>query len=55
MGSRGRQNMKTTKALNAKRTEAREFQTRASGIFFTVKDVLYEGKSKFQRIEIIRN
>jgi len=47
--------MKTTKALNAKRTEAREYQTPASGIFFAVKDVLYEGKSKFQRIEIIRN
>ena len=47
--------MKTTKGLNAKKTEAREFQTRTSGIFFAVKDVLYEGKSKFQRIEIIRN
>jgi spermidine synthase len=47
--------MKTTKALNAKKTEAREYQTGASGIFFTVKDVLYEGRSKFQRIEIIRN
>ena len=47
--------MKTTKALNAKKTEAREFQTVASGIFFTVKDVLYEGKSKFQKIEIVRN
>jgi spermidine synthase len=47
--------MKTTKALNAKKTEAREYQTPASGIFFTVKEVLYEGRSKFQRIEIIRN
>jgi len=47
--------MKTTKALNAKKTEAREYQTGASGIFFTVRDVLYEGRSKFQRIEIIRN
>ncbi len=53
----GRQekDMKTTKGLNAKKTEAREYQTGDSGIFFTVKDVLYEGRSKFQRIEIIRN
>ena len=49
------ESMKTTKGLNAKKTEAREYQTGASGIFFTVKDVLYEGQSKFQRIEIIRN
>jgi spermidine synthase len=47
--------MKSTKALNAEKTEAREYQTPASGIFFTVKDVLYEGRSRFQRIEIIRN
>ena len=47
--------MKTTKALNARKTEAREYQTASSGIFFTVKDVLYEGRSKYQRIEIIRN
>jgi len=47
--------MKTTQALNARKTEAREYQTGASGIFFTVKDVLYEGKSRFQKIEIIRN
>jgi spermidine synthase len=47
--------MKTTRGLNAKKTEAREYQTGASGIFFTVKDVLYEGRSRFQRIEIIRN
>lgn len=47
--------MKPAKALNAKKTEAREYQTAASGIFFTVKDVLYEGRSEFQRIEIIRN
>jgi spermidine synthase len=47
--------MKTTKALNAAKTEAREYQTGASGIFFTVKEVLYEGRSKFQRIEIVRN
>jgi spermidine synthase len=47
--------MKTTKGLNAGKTEAREYQTGVSGIFFTVKDVLYEGRSKFQRIEIIRN
>jgi spermidine synthase len=47
--------MKHTMALNAKKTEAREYQTGASGIFFAVKEVLYEGKSGFQRIEIIRN
>jgi spermidine synthase len=47
--------MKTARALNAKKTEAREYQTGASGVFFTVKDVLYEGRSKYQRIEIIRN
>ena len=47
--------MKRTRALDAGRTEAREYQTGASGIFFTVKDVLYEGRSKFQRIEIVRN
>src|SRR5512136_398952 len=47
--------MKTTKGLNAAKTEAREYQTGASGILFTVQKVLYEGRSKFQRIEIIRN
>lgn len=47
--------MDKAKALNAKKTETREYQTAASGIFFTVKDVLYEGRSEFQRIEIIRN
>ncbi len=47
--------MKIAKALNTKKTEAREYQTAASGIFFTVQDVLYEGRSKLQRIEIIRN
>lgn len=52
---RQEEDMKTAKGLNAKKTEAREYQTGDSGIFFTVKDVLYEGKSKFQRIEIIRN
>lgn len=47
--------MSITRALNVKKTEAREYQTGASGIFFTVQEVLYEGRSKFQRIEIIRN
>jgi spermidine synthase len=47
--------MKKIQALNARKTEAREYQTGASGIFFTVKDVLFEGRSEFQRIEIIRN
>jgi spermidine synthase len=44
-----------TKALNARRTEAREYQTPTSGIFFTVSRVLYTGRSRFQTIEIIRN
>ena len=47
--------MKTTKGLNARKTEAREYQTPASGIFFTVKKVLYSGRSRFQTIEIILN
>jgi spermidine synthase len=47
--------MSITRALNVKKTEAREYQTATSGIFFTVQEVLYEGRSKFQRIEIIRN
>ncbi len=47
--------MTRTKALNARRTEAREYQTPASGIFFTVAKVLYTGRSRFQTIEIIRN
>ncbi|MEN6312301.1 MAG: polyamine aminopropyltransferase [Acidobacteriota bacterium] len=47
--------MKTTKGLNAGKTEAREYQTPASGIFFRVKKVLYAGRSKFQTIEIILN
>ena len=47
--------MSRPKSLNARRTEAREYQTPASGIFFTVAKVLYTGKSRFQRIEVIRN
>jgi spermidine synthase len=47
--------MKTIRALNARRTEAREYQTPASGIFFGVKKVLYVGRSRFQTIEIILN
>ena len=47
--------MKITKGLNAKRTEAREYQTPASGIFFTVDKVLTSARSPFQQIEIIRN
>jgi spermidine synthase len=47
--------MNKTQALNARRTEAREYQTPASGIFFNVAKVLYRGKSRFQTIEIIRN
>ncbi len=44
-----------TKALNARKTEAREYQTPASGIFFKVEKVLYAGRSPFQQIEIILN
>jgi spermidine synthase len=47
--------MKTAGGLNARRTEAREYQTPASGIFFDVKKVLYTGRSRFQTIEIILN
>ena len=47
--------MNKTQALNARRTEAREYQTPASGIFFNVAKVLHRGKSRFQTIEIIRN
>jgi spermidine synthase len=47
--------MKARKAVNARRTEAREYQTPASGIFFSVKKVLYSGTSRFQTIEIILN
>jgi len=47
--------MTRTRALNARGTEAREYQTPASGIFFTVKKVLYRGRSRFQTIEIILN
>lgn len=47
--------MKTTRGLNPRKTEAREYQTPASGIFFTVKKVLYSGRSRFQTIEIVLN
>jgi spermidine synthase len=47
--------MKSPKALNARKTEAREYQTPASGIFLSVDEVLYEARSRFQRIEIVRN
>lgn len=42
-------------AFNKDRTEAREYQTPTSGIFFGVKKVLTDKKSKFQKIEIIEN
>lgn len=47
--------MKIQKGLNADKTEARENQTGSSGIFFRTDKVLYEGQSKFQHIEIVRN
>jgi spermidine synthase len=43
------------KALNAKRSEAREYQMPHSGIFFEVEKVLHDRKSGFQRIEIVHN
>jgi len=42
-------------ALSSDRKEAREDQTLSSGLFFKVRKVLYEKKSKFQKIEIIQN
>jgi len=42
-------------ALSSDRKEAREYQTRSSGVFFKVKKVLFEKKSAFQNIEIIEN
>ncbi len=42
-------------SLNKDRTEAREFQTSTSGIFFKVQRVLYARRSAFQRIEIVAN
>lgn len=41
--------------LNAGKTEAREYQTPTSGIFFDVEEVLWEKTTAFQRIEIIAN
>ena len=42
-------------SLNKDRSEAREFQTPTSGIFFKVRKVLYDRTSSFQRIEIFAN
>jgi spermidine synthase len=42
-------------SLNRDRSEAREFQTATSGVFFKVRKVLYDRKSSFQRIEIVAN
>ena len=44
-----------TTALNKDRTEAREYQTPTSGVFFKVNKVLCDRRSKFQKIEIIEN
>lgn len=43
------------RAVDRNRLEAREYQTRHSGIFFKARKVLLDKKSKFQRIEIIDN
>ena len=47
--------MNSSRGLNEKKTEVREFQTSDSGIFFKVDRVLFEGKSRYQSIEIIHN
>lgn len=47
--------MTVTGALNRKKNEAREYQTKHSGIFFKVDRVLFEGRSDFQTVEVIRN
>lgn len=44
-----------TSSLSKNRTEAREYQTATSGVFFKVRKVLYDRRSGFQRIEIIEN
>lgn len=41
--------------LNAEKTEAREYQTPSSGIFFKADRVLCEKTTAFQRVEIIDN
>ena len=46
---------KTSKGLNPQKTEAREYQMPHSGVFFEVEKVLHEGRSRFQRIEIVLN
>lgn len=47
--------MKIQSALYADKKEAREYQTKSSGIFFKADKVLFEGRSNFQTIEIIKN
>lgn len=47
--------MAVIRALNRKKDEAREYQTKHSGIFFKVDRVLFEGRSDFQTVEIVRN
>ncbi len=47
--------MKPAKGLNRQKTEAREYQTRDSGLFFNVSEVLYDAKSPYQTIEIVSN
>jgi spermidine synthase len=43
------------RGLNPRKTEAREYQMPHSGVFFKVRKVLHEGRSRFQRIEILLN
>jgi spermidine synthase len=45
----------TSSALTRDRAEAREYQTATSGVFFKVRRVLHDGRSRFQRIEIVEN
>jgi spermidine synthase len=42
-------------SLNRDKTEAREYQTPTSGVFFKVGKILYSRRSAFQKIEIVRN
>ncbi len=47
--------MSSSRSLNRNKTEAREYQTPSSGIFFKVDKVLHEKSSSYQKIEIILN
>jgi spermidine synthase len=42
-------------SLSTDKKEAREYQTRTSGVFFKVGKILFSRRSAFQKIEIIKN